>query len=129
MNSTGGCIRNSEINNDGNQLKCSIATHERGIIYCINKASLEEYTCLMSSNISKYQRLFSCNIGKKGGGRNIEAQNSKSKLRTNDVPTLLDTSTVELNKIVENTNPFTESIEASQEGSTINNKANQPFQF
>ena len=129
MNSTGGCIRNNELNNDGDQFKCSIATHEKGIIYCTNKASLEEYTCLMSSNISKYQRLFSCNIEKEEGNRGIETQKSKSKPRTNDVPILLDTSTAELNKIVENTNPFIESIKAPQEGSTIKNKANQSFQF
>ena len=83
----------------------------------------------MSSNISKYQRLFSCNIEKEEGNRGIETQKSKSKPRTNDVPILLDTSTAELNKIVENTNPFIESIKTPQKDSTIKNKANQSFQF
>ena len=129
MNSTGGCIRNNELNNDGDQFKCSIATHEKGIIYCTNKASLEEYICIMSSNISKYQRLFSCNIEKEEGNRSIKVQKSKSKPRANDVPILLDTSTAESNKLVENTNPFIESIKTPQEGSTIKNKANQSFQF
>jgi len=129
MNSTGGCIRNNELINDRDQFKCSIATHEKGIIYCTNKASLEKYTCLMSSNISKYQRLFSCNIEKEEGNITIEAQKSKSKPRANDVPILLDTSTAESNKLVENTNPFIESIKTPQEGSTIKNKANQSFQF
>ena len=127
MNSTGGCIRNNELNNDGDQFKCSIATHEKGIIYCTNKASLEEYTCLMSSNISKYQRLFSCDIKKEQGHRATDAQ--KPKPMKNDVPILLDTSTSELNNLVENANPFIESIKAPQEGSTIKNKANQSFQF
>ena len=83
----------------------------------------------MSSNISKYQRLFSCDIENKEENISIEAQKSKSKPRTNDVPILLDTSTAESNKLVENTNPFIESIKTPQEGSTIKNKANQSFQF
>ena len=127
MNSTGGCTRNNEINNDGDQFKCSIATHEKGIIYCTNKVSLEEYTCLTSGNISKYQRLFNCDIEKEKGIASLEEQKPTPK-KKND-PVLLDTSLAKPNKLVEYTNPFMESIEAPQEGSTIKNKANQPFQF
>ena len=127
MNSTGGCTRNNETNNDEDQFKCSIATHEKGIIYCTNKVSLEEYTCLTSDNISKYQRLFNCDIEKEKGIASLEEQKPKPR-NTND-PVLLDTSLAKPNKLVEHTNPFMESIEAPQEGSTIKNKANQPFQF
>ena len=127
MNSTGGCTRNNDINNDGDQFKCSTATHEKGIIYCTNKVSLEEYTCLTSGNISKYQRLFNCDIEKEKGIASLEEQKPTPK-KKND-PVLLDTSLAKPNKLVEYTNPFMGSIEAPQEGSTIKNKANQPFQF
>ena len=128
MNSTGGCIRNNELNNDEEQFKCSVATHEKGIIYCTNKVSLVEYTCLTSSNISKYQRLFSCNIKKEQGNRGTEVEQPKSMKNHAQEP--LDTSTAELNNPVENTNPFIESIKSpKKEGSKIKNKANQSFEF
>ena len=129
MNSTGGCTRNNEINNDGDQFKCSIATHEKGIIYCTNKVSLEEYTCLTSGNISKYQRLFNCDIEKEKGIASLEEQKPTPTPKMKNDPVLLETSLDKPNKLVEYTNPFMESIEAPQEGSTIKNKANQPFQF
>ena len=127
MNSTGGCIKNDELNPDGDQFKCSIAMHEKGIIYCTNKVSLEEYTCLTSSNISKYQRLFSCNIEQEQDFRGTEMQ--KPKPIKDDVPILLDTSSTKLDNFVENTNPFIDSIKAPQEDSIMENKSSQPFQF
>ena len=127
MNSTGGCTRNNELHNDGDQFKCSVATHEKGIIYCTSKFSRVEYTCLISSNISKYQRLFSCNIEKEQGTRGPDGQMSNSM--ENDVPKLSGDSTAESNNLVENKNPFIESIKAPREGSTIKNKANQSFEF
>ena len=127
MNSTGGCIKNDGLIHDGDQFKCSIATHEKGIIYCTNKVSLEEYTCLISSNISKYQRLFSCNSEKAQDNRGAETQNSESIKE--DVPILSDKSSTILDNFVENTNPFIESILSPQEDSIMEDKANQPFQF
>ena len=47
----------------------------------------------------------------------------------NDVPKLSGDSTAESNNLVENKNPFIESIKAPREGSTIKNKANQSFEF
>ena len=127
MNSTGGCTKNNELHNDGDQFKCSVATHEKGIIYCTNKVSRVEYTCLTSSNISKYQRLFSCNIDKEQGTTGAEVQKPKSM--KNDIPKLLDESTAESNNLIENTNPFIGSIKAPQDGPTIKNKVNQSFEF
>ena len=126
MNSTGGCTRNNELNNDGDQFKCTIATHEKGIIYCTNKASLEEYTCLASGNISKYQRLFNCDIKQEKEIGSSEKQNPKSRKKDDLIP---DTSKAKPSKLVENTNPFIESIKLPEEGSTIKNKANQTFEF
>ena len=126
MNSTGGCTRYNELNNDGDQFKCTIATHEKGIIYCTNKASLEEYTCLTSGNISKYQRLFNCDIKQEKGIGSSEDQNPKSKKKDDSIP---DTSTAKPSNLVENTNPFIESIKSPEESSTIQNKANQTFEF
>ena len=126
MNNTGGCTRNNELNNDGDQFKCTIATHEKGIIYCTNKVSLEEYTCLTSGNISKYQRLFNCDIKQEKGIGSSEKQNHKSRKKDDPIP---DTSTAKPSNLVENTNPFIESIKSPEEGSTIKNKANQTFEF
>ena len=126
MNNTGGCTRNNELNNDGDQFKCTIATHEKGIIYCTNKVSLEEYTCLTSGNISKYQRLFNCDIKQEIGIGSSEEQNPKYKKKDDPIP---DTSKAKPSNLAENTNPFVESIKSPEESSTIQNKANQTFEF
>ena len=127
MNSTGGCIRNNELNNDGEQFKCSVATHEKGIIYCTNKASLVEYTCITSGNISKYQRLFSCEIKKEQDNRGTEIQ--KPKTIKDDIPKLLETNLNKSDDFTENSNPFIESIKIPQADSIMEDEANQPFQF
>ena len=87
-----------------------------------NKVSLEEYTCLTSGNISKYQRLFNCDIEKEKGIASLEEQKPTPKKKKD--PVLLDTSLAKPNKLVEYTNPFMESIDSSRR--LYNKKQSKP---